>query len=244
MVLEEDTIGQTFLLPTDIRTLIPEDNVCFFIEKLVNCVDFSEIDFQYVDTPGQKAYPAAMLVRIIILGTIYSIRSSRKLERIVRENIVFMYLASFQTPVFSTIAAFKREHNDLIEKVFLETINYGNNRDLIDLDSISIDGSKTRAYANKYNNLTNEDVAKLLYIIKKGIITDLEENKALENRQNKTIKRENDNKEQIKEALRESQTSKSKIMTEPNPLKKLKTLMKKVKMIKNNKHWTIIVKNL
>ena len=115
----------------------------------------------------------------------------------------------------------------MIEKVFLETINYGNNRDLIDLDGISIDGSKTRAYANKYNNLTNEDVAKLSYIIKKGIITDLEENKALENRQNKTIKRENDNKEQIKEALRESQTSKSKIMTEPNPLKKLKTLMKK-----------------
>lgn len=182
MFLKEDTIGQTFLLPMDIRNLILEDHVCFFIEKLVNCVDFSEIDFQYVDTPGQKAYPAAMLVRIIILGTIYSIRSSRKLERIVRENIVFMYLASFQTPVFSTIAAFKREHNDLIEKVFLETINYGNNRDLIDLDSISIDGSKIRAYANKYNNLTNEDVAKLLYIIKKGIITDLEENKALENR--------------------------------------------------------------
>ena len=57
----------------------------------MNCVDYSEIEFQYVDTPGQKAYPAAMLVRIIILGTIYSIHSSPKLERIVRENIVFMY---------------------------------------------------------------------------------------------------------------------------------------------------------
>lgn len=102
MVLRKDTIGQTFLLPTDIRTLIPDDHVCFFIEKIVNCVDFSDIDFQYVDTPGQKAYPAAMLVRIIIMGTIYSIHSSRKLERIVRENIVFMYLAGFQTPVFST----------------------------------------------------------------------------------------------------------------------------------------------
>lgn len=187
MVLHDYTIGQTFLIPTDIRTLIPEDHVCFFIEKLVNCVDFSEIDFQYVDTPGQKAYPAAMLIRIIILGTIYSIHSSRKLERVVRENIVFMYLAGLQTPVFSTIAAFKREHGDLIEKVFLETINYGHNRDLIDLDSISVDGSKTRAYANKYNNLTNEDVMKLLYIIRKGIITDIEENNALENRQSKTI---------------------------------------------------------
>ena len=221
MVLREDTIGQTFLLPTDIRTLIPEDHVCFFIEKLVNCVDFSEIDFQYVDTPGQKAYPAAMLVRIILLGTIYSIHSSRKLERIVRENIVFMYLAGFQTPVFSTIAAFKREHNDLIEKVFLETINYGHNRNLIDFDSISIDGSKTRAYANKYNNLSNEDVLKLLYIIRKGIITDEEENKALENRQNKTIKNDNDNKERIKEALKESKNIKVKSNEKPRSIKKI-----------------------
>ena len=96
------------------------------------------------------------------------------------------------------------------------------NRDLIDLDSITIDRSKTRAYANKYNNLTNEDVAKLLYIIKKGIITDLEENKALENRQNKTIKRENDNKEQIKEALRESQNIKIKNNDKTGSIKKIK----------------------
>lgn len=175
-------------------------------------MDFSEIGFQYVDTPCQKAYSTAMLVRIIILGTIYSIHSSRKLERVVRENVVFMYLASFQNPVFSTIAIFKREHNDLIEKVFLETINYGHNKDLIDLNSISIDGTKTREYANKYNNLTNEYVMKLLYIIKKGIFIDMEENCALENRQRKSIKRDKDNKEQIKKDLKESKNLNTKQM--------------------------------
>ncbi|AWX33484.1 hypothetical protein AW729_10450 [Methanosphaera sp. BMS] len=132
-----------------------------------------------------------------------------------------MYLAGFQTPVFSTIAAFKRDHQDLIEKVFLETINYGHNKYLIDLDSISVDGSKTRAYANKYNNLTNEDVLKLLHIIRKGIITDVEENKALENRQNKTIKNEEDKKEQIKEALKESRNIKVKQDEKPQTVKKI-----------------------
>ena len=48
------------------------------------------------------------------MGTIYSIHSSRKLESMVRENIVFMYLATFQQPVFSTILLLKCEHNDLI----------------------------------------------------------------------------------------------------------------------------------
>jgi len=54
MVLREDTIGQTFLLLQDIRTLIPDDHVCFFIEKLVNCVDFSEIDFLVCGYSGSE----------------------------------------------------------------------------------------------------------------------------------------------------------------------------------------------
>ena len=176
---------------------------------------------EYVDTPGQKAYSAAVLVRITVLGMIYGIHSSRKLERIVRENIVFMYIAGFQTPVFSTIASFKREHQDLIEKVFLETINYGNNRNLIDFDSISLDGSKTRGCANKYNNLTEEDVQKLLHIIEKGILIDMEENTALENRENKIVDSDDATKEQIKNALKESKN----IEVKPDKKKvKLKTI--------------------
>lgn len=45
----------------------------FFVEKLVNCADFSDIDFEYMDTPGQKSYPTALLIRIIVLGMIYGI---------------------------------------------------------------------------------------------------------------------------------------------------------------------------
>ena len=95
VVLYEDTIGKSFLLPTDIRKEIPDNHVCFFIERFVDCVDFRDVDSKHRNTPGQKTYPAAMLVRIILMGTIYSIHSSRKLERLLRENIVFMYLAGF-----------------------------------------------------------------------------------------------------------------------------------------------------
>ena len=137
-------------------------------------------------------------------------------------KILFLCIWLVQTPVFSTIAAFKREHSDLIERVFLETINYGHNRNLIDFDSISIDGSKTKAYANKYNNLTNEDVLKLLHIIRKGIITDEEENKALENRNNKTITDNEDKKEQIKEALKESKNIKVKTDEKPKITRKIR----------------------
>ncbi|RAP53232.1 MAG: hypothetical protein BZ137_07205 [Methanosphaera sp. rholeuAM130] len=80
---------------------------------------------------------------------------------------------------------------------------------------------KPKHYANKYNNLTNEGVLKLLYIIHKGIIIDEEENKALENRQNKTIKNDNDKKEQIKEALKEFGNIHIKTNEKPRSIKKI-----------------------
>ena len=210
MVLKDDNIDQTFLLPLDIRTMIPDNHVCFFVRKLVDCMDFSDVDCEFKDNPGQKAYPAAVLVRVIVLGMIYGIHSSRKLETIIRENIIFMYMAGFERPVFSTIASFKRDHRDLIEDVFLETINYGHNKNLIDLESISMDGSKTKASANKYKNLTAEDIAKLLYIVEQGIILDEEENRLLENKGQKTVEMEDMEKERIKEALKESRNLKIK----------------------------------
>ena len=150
-----------------------------------------------------------MLVRIIIMGLIYSIHSSRKLELIVRENIVFMYLVGFQKPAASTIATFKREHKELIEKIFIETINHNHNKNLINLDSINIDTSTIETYENKYDNLTDEEVAKLLYIVRENIIFDEEENKALENRQKKIMDEEY-TKDKIREALKESQNIKLK----------------------------------
>jgi len=44
-------------------------------------------------------------------------------------------------------------------------MNYGNNRNLIDFDCISLNRSIIRGCTNKYNNLAYEDVQKLLHII-------------------------------------------------------------------------------
>lgn len=49
MVLHKDSIDQTFLLPTDIRKLILENYVCFFIEKLVDCVEILKQQKEVID---------------------------------------------------------------------------------------------------------------------------------------------------------------------------------------------------
>ena len=69
MVLCEDMIGESFLLPADIRKEIPDDHVCLFfyycktlwvVLILVMLIQSTEI------LPVKKHYPTAMLLRIII----------------------------------------------------------------------------------------------------------------------------------------------------------------------------------
>ena len=42
MVLRDDTINQTMLVPMDLRNLIPEDHPCYFIKNVVDQIDCSQ----------------------------------------------------------------------------------------------------------------------------------------------------------------------------------------------------------
>lgn len=42
MVLRDDTINQTMLVPMDLRNLIPEDHPCYFIKNVVDQIDCSK----------------------------------------------------------------------------------------------------------------------------------------------------------------------------------------------------------
>ena len=95
-------------------------------------------------------------------------------------------MVGFETPVFITIEDFKREHQDLIGRVFFEKVNYRHNRYLIDFNRINVDSSKTRAYTNKYNSLTSEDIAKLFILLNKDSLQ-MKKKKILDNCNKKTL---------------------------------------------------------
>ena len=66
-------------------------------------------------TPGNPAYSRRMLLRLVIMASVDAIWSSRKIARLARENVVYMYLTGNEKPDFRTICNFKRECKELIE---------------------------------------------------------------------------------------------------------------------------------
>jgi transposase len=44
MVLREDKMGQTFLVPVDLKEFIPKDHICFYVSDIVDKLDFRKLD--------------------------------------------------------------------------------------------------------------------------------------------------------------------------------------------------------
>jgi transposase len=151
MVYIQSFKEQSWLLPPSIEDLIPEDHICILVESLIESLDFSSFDIRY-NGPGHPAYHPRILLKLLVMGVLDKIRSSRKLSRNARENIVYMYLAEKLTPDFRTISDF-------------HTVTLARSEGMIDLSHLSTDGSKQKANAANRRVLTKEELDFLLRFI-------------------------------------------------------------------------------
>lgn len=179
MVLRDDTINQTMLVPMGLRNLIPEDHPCYFIKNVVDQIDCSQANRVFADKPGEFAYPRELLLRLILMSVFDGGLSSREIERKIRTDIAYMYLAGMQHPSYRTIARFKVDYPDLIDESFKTTIKIAKEEDLVKIHHVSLDGTKIKAKTSM-NKLTNEQQLKIMkQHLKESIELDEEEDMEL-----------------------------------------------------------------
>ena len=152
--------GQSWLLPPSLEDLIPDDHICFLIEGLIDSLDYSCFDIRYSGA-GRPAYHLKILVKLLIMGVLDRVRSSRRLARNARENVVYIYLAEKLTPDFRTISDFRKNNPDLLKEVFKHTVSFAKEEGLLDLSHLATDGTKVKANASNRRVLTAEELAVL-----------------------------------------------------------------------------------
>ncbi len=121
MVFYKDFKDQELLLLPNIRDIIPENHICFLVDEIVQKMDLSEYEIQYKGA-GHPTYHPKLMLKLLILGMIDGIRSSRKLARSAKENIVYMYLAGLLKPDFRTIKDELPDLNEIIQREIEEGI--------------------------------------------------------------------------------------------------------------------------
>lgn len=162
--------GQITLFPPSIDEYIgPEDPVRVY-DAFVEALNFEELG---IIIQGNKAgaheyYPKAM-VKLIIYGYSYGNRSSRRLERACHHNLSFIWLVSGLKPDYRTIARFRSENKEAIKKVLKQCVKLCIKLDLIEGNTLFIDGSKFRANASIKNSWTDQRCQESLEKISKNI---------------------------------------------------------------------------
>ena len=114
---------ETLLLPPSLSELIPATHPVRLVNAVLDKIDISELKSTYVGG-GASSYNPRMLLKVIVYGYLCNIYSGRQLEKVITENINFMWLAGMSRPDFRTINLFrsKRLKNGVFEKIFVRVV--------------------------------------------------------------------------------------------------------------------------
>ena len=117
------------------------------------------------DDNGRPAYDPALLLKILILAYSKGVTSSRKIEALCRENIIFMAISADSQPHFTTIADFISRSHLEIASLFKQVLLICDDLQLIGKDMFAIDGCKLPSNASKDWSLRAPALPRHSYIL-------------------------------------------------------------------------------
>jgi len=123
-------------------------------------IDLSELDRRYRnDDTGAPAYDPAVMLKIVLLAYSRGVVSSRSIERLCRENVLFMAISGDSAPQFTTIAKFVRELSEEVSAIFAQVLMICDRQGLIGRQMFAIDGVKLPSNADKRRSGTHAELA-------------------------------------------------------------------------------------
>lgn len=175
MVFYKDYKHQQWLLPPNLEDIISDEHICYLLDEVIDSIKFKDVEVMY-EGPGHPAYHPRIIIKLLLMGMIDGIRSSRKIGKNTKENVVYMFLAGKLSPNFRTISDFRKNNPELIELCFKEIVSFAKKLDMIRLGHIMIDGTKIKASASNDKTLKKDELLFFEELIKneiqKGIIED------------------------------------------------------------------------
>lgn len=134
------------------------------------------------DETGAPAYDPAVMLKIVLLAYSRGMVRSRAIERVCRENVLFMAMSGDTQPAYTTIAAFVRGLSDEIAAIFTEVILICDRQGLIGRQMFAIDGVKLPGNASKAKSGTHAELAHRARAIERRVKSMLKEHRKQDGR--------------------------------------------------------------
>ena len=140
---------QMAILPQCIEDFVAENDPVRAYDAFIEALDFDQLGI--VINPykvGNSEYHPKPMLKLLVYGPSYGIRSSRKLERATYHNMSFVWLMGGLKPDHKTIANFRRKNKKALKKVLKLSARMCIKLDLIAGNVLFVDGTKIRANAS------------------------------------------------------------------------------------------------
>jgi len=162
--------NQMRLFPVSIEDYIPEDAPVRAYDAVVDMMDLEEMGIDTEeDQVGNSRYDPRTMLKLLVYGYSYGIRSSRKMERAVHHNLSFIWLMGGLQPDHKTISEFRRTNKKALRQTLKQVARMCIKLDLIKGNTLFVDGTKIRANASVKQTWDAERCAKTLKRIDKRI---------------------------------------------------------------------------
>lgn len=173
--------NQMMLFPPSIEGYVAEDDPVRAYDIFVETLDFEELGIVCdSDKVGNPEYDPKSMLKLLVYGYSYGIRSSRKLERATNHNISFIWLMGGLKPDHKTIARFRKDNKEALKGVIKQCARLCIKLGLIEGNTLFVDGTKIRGNASIKNSWTKEKCESYLKDIDQRIESILAECEAVD----------------------------------------------------------------
>lgn len=157
MITKTANRSKNILQLVDMDSLIPQDHL---IRKIDAAISFEfirdEVRHLYSEDIGRPSIDPVVLFKMLFIQYLFGIKSMRQTVKEIEVNIAYRWFLGFDfsdsIPHYSTFSKnYERrfENTDIFESIFNTILNQINEHGLINKESLFIDSTHTKAYANK-----------------------------------------------------------------------------------------------
>ena len=155
--------NQINLFPESMEDYIAPDDPVRAYDAFIKALDFKKLGITLnPHKVGNSEYHPKAMLKLLVYGYSYGIRSSRKLERATHHNFSFIWLTSGLKPDHKTIAEFRRKNKEALANVLKQCARICIKLNLIEGNTLFLDGTKIRANASIKNTWTRKKAKKAL----------------------------------------------------------------------------------
>jgi len=148
------------IFPASIDEYISEDDPVRAYNAMIDAMGVDALGIKLEpDKVGCPQYDPMVMLKVLVYGCSYGVRSSRKLERALHHNLSFIWLAGGLKPDHKTIARFRRDNQNVLKGVLKQCARICIDMGLIEGNTLFVDGTRFRGNAS-LNNQWDENRCK------------------------------------------------------------------------------------